>query len=289
MQVVMEHVSYQYPGSRSPTLVDLSFTIEPGEWLCLLGRTGSGKTTLIQHLNGLLRPTQGRVLINGQDPSQSKGGWAKWRRQIGLVFQYPEHQLFAERVDKEVAFALEAQNIVPRSGYDERVNLSLAAVGLEPSVYRDRHPFHLSGGEKRRVAIASTLVYEPSLLILDEPTAGLDPGQRHELLQLLARWQEERGTTIVCVTHDIGEFASFAQRALVLDKGRLVYDGGLTALLASPDPLFSAGLCLPSLAHVVYELGKRGWSLDVERMDLGEIRESILKEWKTRSLEGMPR
>jgi energy-coupling factor transport system ATP-binding protein len=285
MQLVMEHVTYSYPGNPSPILKDISLTIEQGEWVCLLGRTGSGKSTMIQLMNGLLHPTKGHILIDGIDPSQSKYGWTKWRRHIGLVFQYPEHQLFADHVAKDVSFALEAQGIVPPCEYDERVNRSLEAVGLSPSQYRERNPFQLSGGEKRRVAIACTLVYEPAILILDEPTAGLDPGQRKELLHMLSDWQRERGVTIISVTHDIGEFAPFAQRALVLNEGRLSYDGDLSSLLASPGPLFSAGLDLPSLARVVYDLKKKGWKIDAKQFQLSSVKDEILKELKQRTME----
>lgn len=283
MHINLENVSFAYPGELTPVLHEVNLTIRPGEWICLLGRTGSGKSTLLRLLDGLLCPTSGRILVDGREPWRAKGGWSQVRRKIGMIFQYPEHQLFADEIAKDVAFALEAQGCCPPEEREERVNRALAAMGLDPARYRGRNPFQLSGGEKRRIAIAGVLVAEPSLLVADEPTAGLDAQQRRDLLQRFNRWREQRNGTIITATHDINDFAAYAQRAVVLDRGRILYDGAITSLLASPAPLFAAGLCLPSLARLVHLLKEKGWEINPRDFHLSSLRKAILEEWQRKS------
>ncbi len=262
MSILIEALSHRYhPGTalQVQALEDLTLTIQRDQWTSVVGHTGSGKSTLAQHLNAILRPTQGTVTVEGitvrSAKEQPKGDYREIRRRVGLIFQYPEQQLFEETVREEIAFAPRNWK-VPEDQIPGLVERALQAVGLESS-YLDRNPFGLSGGEKRRVAIASVLVLSPDYLVLDEPTAGLDGRGRQELLDLLRRLHRQ-GMGIVLITHDMEIAFSCSDRILVLDQGRKV-------LLGTPEETAQflrdqgvSGLVLPPVMELALELRSRG-------------------------------
>ena len=216
----VDHLTHTYsagtPFQRS-AVQDMSLEIQPGEFLGIIGHTGSGKSTLIQHLNGLLKPTEGHIYLNGQDIWADPKKIRQVRFQVGLVFQYPEYQLFEETVYKDVAFGPKNMGL-PQEEIDRRVRASVRAVGLSDEML-EKSPFALSGGQKRRVAIAGVMAMEPEVLILDEPTAGLDPRGCEDILSLLRAYHARRGSTVVLVSHSMEEIARSTQRIIVLDKG----------------------------------------------------------------------
>lgn len=238
---------------------DVSFEIRRGELLGVIGHTGSGKSTLIQHLNGLLRPTQGRVLLEGEDI------WAKpkeiraVRFRVGLVFQYPEYQLFEETVRADIAFGPKNMGLAGEE-LEERVRDAMEDVGLEES-YLEKSPFELSGGEKRRVAIAGVLAMHPKVLILDEPTAGLDPEGRENLLRCLKEYQRRRKSTVLMVSHSMSEIARFSDRILVMKDARMLLIGTPEEVFSHVEELEAAGLNTPKAARIALELRRRGVKL----------------------------
>ena len=247
MSIRLERVSYTYQVGASravEALKDVSLEIEAGEFVGLIGPTGSGKSTLVQHFNGLLLPTEGKVFVDGVDLTKPDTELRGIRQKVGMVFQYPEHQLFGETVYEDVGFG-------PRNGglseeeIEERVRESLAYVGLDYGALRDRSPFELSGGQKRRVAIAGVLAMRPSVLILDEPTAGLDPKGRDEILDRVKALQEERGVTVVLVSHSMEDVARLVERIIVMEKGRVALDGTPTEVFRQAEQLKSMGLGVP--------------------------------------------
>ena len=227
MSIVIEHLNYVYMSGgpyETHALRDVSLTIEDGEFIGLIGHTGSGKSTLVQHLNGLLKPTSGRILVDGLDLADKATDKRALRRRVGLVFQYPENQLFEETVEKDIAFG--PKNL----GLDEqeiarRVREAMRKVALDYDRLHERSVFELSGGQMRRVAIAGVLAMEPTTLILDEPCAGLDPRGREEILTLIRNLHEEAGTTIVMVSHSMDDVASLAERVIVMNHGEVFMDG----------------------------------------------------------------
>ena len=254
MQIELRHVGYTYqmgtPGMH-PALQDVTLTIKSGELIAMIGHGGSGKSTLSLILAGLYKPTSGTVETYDL-AAERKDIFPS----VGMVFQYPEHQLFAETVYEEVVFG--ARNFgVPQDYLPIRVRKSLTAVGLDPDAFWDRSPFLLSGGQQRRVCIAGALAVEPKMLILDEPTAGLDAGGRRWMLDLARRLHQE-GRTILWVTHNMQEAAELAQRILVLNQGRLVLDGTPQQVFAQEELLQQAGLEIPQAARIVRTLRQRG-------------------------------
>ncbi|HEY8487063.1 MAG TPA: energy-coupling factor transporter ATPase [Limnochordales bacterium] len=260
MSIRVQHLSYRYPTalpSDPPALVDVSFTIEEGEFVALLGPTGSGKSTLVQHLNGLLRPPPGTVWVFGMDVGRRGTDLSQVRRRVGLVFQYPEYQLFEETVLQDVAFGPRNLGVQEQEAL-ERARRALRRVGLDPDVYGNRSPFELSGGQRRRAALAGVLALESPVLVLDEPTAGLDPRGRQELMELLRELNRE-GTTVVLVTHSMEEVARVARRALLLSRGRLVADCPVDSLFYDHGDLVrSVGLRVPETVELVQALRRRG-------------------------------
>jgi energy-coupling factor transport system ATP-binding protein len=273
-----EHLTYVYGRGtplESTALTDVSLTIAEGEVVGLIGATGSGKSTLVQHFNALLKPTSGRVYLDDVDIHARKVDRRRVRQQIGLLFQYPEQQLFEETVFADVAFG-------PRNldlGEDEiraRVRHALELVGLSPDQFGPRSPFALSGGEMRRAAIAGVLAMEPRMLILDEPTAGLDPQGRREILDHIRRLHRERGLTIVLITHSMDAVARLCDRLLVLDHGRLVADGPPRAVFDDLTRLTALGLGFPQVTLLARRLRERGLPVRPDVLTIEEARDAIL-------------
>lgn len=251
----LDGVSFSY-GSGVPALDDISIDIENGKIYAVIGRTGSGKSTLIRHFNGLLRPQRGRVLVDGENISKKNTDMKAVRSRIGLVFQYPEQQLFAETVFDDIAFG--PRNLGLDDGeIEKRVKEAAAAVSLSEELF-GKSPFSLSGGEKRRTALAGVLAMKPQTLVLDEPSAGLDQGARRELSKLIAKIHDENPeNTIVFVSHSMEEAAS-AEHIFVLGGGRLIAEGTPDEIFLQPELLRDAGLSLPRSAELIMKLQKRG-------------------------------
>jgi energy-coupling factor transport system ATP-binding protein len=256
--IVLEKVSHHYRSGPqvSVALEDISLTIHDGELLALIGHTGSGKSTLAQHLNGLLEPTSGRVLLNGEDINQKGAQRRALRFRVGLVFQYPEHQLFEETVFKDIAFGPKNMGLTGQE-IEQRVRNAMAQVGLDFEEMKDRSPFELSGGQMRRVALAGVLAIQPSVLVLDEPTAGLDPRARDYLLEDIRRLNRE-GTTVVMISHAMDDVARLATRVAVLEKGRLVMQGSVLEIFSQQERLAAMGLDIPAGFKLARRLREAG-------------------------------
>ncbi|MGE5587116.1 MAG: energy-coupling factor transporter ATPase [Clostridia bacterium] len=279
MAIRVEELCFTYnpgtPFARS-ALEDINLEIGDGEFVGIIGETGSGKSTLIQHFNGLLRPTRGRVLVDGVDIWRRDVRLKDIRQKVGLVFQYPEHQLFEESVFADVAFG-------PRNmGLNEdeiaaRVRRALEMVGLDFDAVKDRSPFELSGGEMRRVAIAGVLAMEPSVLVLDEPVSGLDPRGRDELLRELTRLHEEFEYTVVLVSHSMEDVARLAKRLVVMHMGRVVADGPVRQVFRMTDLLIEAGLGVPQVTELMHELARRGKGVKTDVLTVEEAKVELLR------------
>ena len=282
MRIEIKNISHVYsPGLPYETkaLDSVSFSCEPGEFVGLIGHTGSGKSTLLQHLNGLLKPTSGQVLADGTDINEKSDEAKALRRRIGLVFQYPEYQLFEETVLKDVCFGPKNQGLSEEECI-ARAMKAIAIVGLDPEEKKDVSPFMLSGGEKRRVAIAGVLAMEPEVLILDEPTAGLDPKGRRDILQMIENIRQSRRLTIILVSHNMDDIAAMAGHVLVMDKGRLVMDGTPAEVFARGEELAAIGLSRPAAAEFAETLVKRGLKLNTNVLTMDDIEEEIIKALK---------
>ncbi len=257
-------------------LTDVDFTAYRGEYLGIIGHTGSGKSTLIQHLNGLLKPTSGKVLFEGQDIWASKEYTRQIRFQVGLVFQYPEYQLFEETVYKDIAFGpgnmgLDAAEI------DRRVRQAAKFVGLSDEIL-EKSPFELSGGQKRRVAIAGVIAMEPSVLILDEPTAGLDPVGVESILQNIRDYHNAKNATIIIVSHSMEEVARTVDRLVVVDGGRIPFHGSPREVFAHEEELVSMGLGVPQMTRVFHRLRQTAVDIDPSASTIGQPKAAILEK-----------
>ncbi len=254
----------------------IDFELADGEFLGIAGHTGSGKSTLIQHMNGLLHPTRGRVLLDGRDLAD-KQALQDCRGQVGLVFQYPEHQLFAATVLDDVAFGPRNMD-VSESAIDSRVRNALASVGLDADDIGERSPFELSGGQQRRVAFAGILAMEPQILVLDEPVAGLDPVAREEFLSLIADLHES-GLTIAMVSHSMDDLARLADRILVLNAGRQFMVGTPAEVFSHADELRSIGLGVPAAQGLANELREAGLDLETELYDAEKLADTLARQY----------
>ena len=253
----LTHVYMKDTVFQHKALNDVSLTIEDGEFIGLIGHTGSGKSTLIQHLNALLKPSSGNIIIDGIDITAKGVSLKKIRQTVGLVFQYPEHQLFEETVFKDVAFG--PQNLgLSKDEIEMRVKDALTLVGLDYDKLKDVSPFELSGGQKRRVAIAGVLAMKPKVLILDEPTAGLDPKGRDEILGEITRLHQLQKITVVLVSHSMEDIAKLVDRIIVMSKGKIVLTDTPRNVFMQADMLKSIGLDVPQVTHLVNELNKKG-------------------------------
>ncbi len=259
MLLKLENVTYVYQkGSpyESTALHDVSFSVTEKDFVALIGHTGSGKSTLAQHLNGLLKPTEGSVTLDGNDIHSGKTALRDVRKRIGLVFQYPEHQLFEETVYKDVAFGPKNAGL-SQAETDERVTWALRQTGLDPAAVSGLSPFELSGGNMRRAALAGVLAMRPEMLVLDEPAAGLDPMGRAEMMRLVGRLYEE-GCGIVMITHSMDDVAEWAKRAVVMSHGTIIRDEAPRSLFAGPKELLQAGLDVPQTVQMGMKLRETG-------------------------------
>lgn len=279
-ELALSHVFYEYePGTpmAATGLDDVSLTIRQGEFLGIIGRTGSGKSTLIQHLNGLLKPSRGAVSWNGEDIFGEKYDRRALRGKVGLVFQYPEHQLFEETVIKDVSFGPKNQGL-PEEEIRKRARHAMEAVGLSEE-YDERSPFDLSGGEKRRAALAGVLAMQPEILVLDEPTAGLDPAGRYRLLATLVKLKEE-GIGIVFVSHSMEDVAENADRIVVMHDGRVEMDASPREIFRREEELNAIGLAIPVVTRIARQLAAEGCPADPDVLSMNEAAENILAAWK---------
>lgn len=278
MSVELKDVTYTYsPGTayEMHALEHVSMEIPDGQFVGVIGHTGSGKSTLVQHFNGLIRPTSGHVYYNGEDIWQEGYNLRELRSHVGLVFQYPEHQLFETDVLTDVCFGPKNQGLSPEE-CKERAREALSHVGLGEEYY-EKSPFELSGGQKRRVAIAGVLAMNPSFLILDEPTAGLDPKGRDEILDQLALLHETRGISILLVSHSMEDIARYVERIIVMNKGHAVFDDVPRKVFSHYRELEAMGLAAPQMTYIMHTLKERGMNVDVTATTVEEARDSILK------------
>ena len=252
----------------------ISFSAQEGEYLALIGRTGSGKSTLIQHLNGLLKPTSGRVLFRGEDIWRAKAATRDVRFQVGLVFQYPEYQLFEETVYKDIAFG-PANMGLGKDEIDRRVRQAAQFAGL-PDTVLEQSPFELSGGQKRRVAIAGVIAMEPSVLILDEPTAGLDPAGAAQVLGNIRAYHREKNATIILVSHSMDEVAREAQRLVVISQGKIALSGSCAQVFPHAEQLEALGLGVPVMARVFARLRAMGLDVPADLYTVEQARDYVL-------------
>ena len=281
MPVEAKNLTHVY-GADSPfesnALNDVNFTINDGEFIGIIGHTGSGKSTLIQHLNGLLKPTGGTVIVDGLDLMDKNTKMKDVRRRIGLVFQYPEYQLFEETVEKDIAFG--PKNL----GLDEkdtaaRVRDAMRLVELDYAQFAGKSPFELSGGQKRRVAIAGVLAMEPNILILDEPTAGLDPYGRDQILELIGNWHK-LGKTILMVSHSMDDVAKYADRIFVMNHGKLDMQGTPDEVFAQEAHLKEIGLDVPAVTTLAGELSRKGFDLPAHIHTMDDMEQALLNVLK---------
>lgn len=278
MSIQLDHVSYVYsPGTAYEVhaLKDICLELKDGEFAGLIGHTGSGKSTLVQHLNGLVKATEGHIYFRGEDIYGAGYDMRRLRSKVGLVFQYPEHQLFEVDVLSDVCFGPRNQGLSKEEA-EHRAKEALAMVGLGESFYR-QSPFELSGGQKRRAAIAGVLAMEPELLVLDEPTAGLDPKGRDEILDQISRLHREKGISIVLVSHSMEDVAKYVERIIVMNQGEVLFDGVPREVFRHYKELEQVGLAAPQVTYMMHALKERGFSVDEDVTTIEEARDTILK------------
>ena len=281
MQIVFDHVDYVYSGGTSfekHALRDINFKIDKGEFVGLIGHTGSGKSTLIQHMNGLIKATGGKIYYNGEDIYEKNYDMRSLRSKVGLVFQYPEHQLFETTVYKDVNFG--PKNLgLDKLEADLRTYEALKMVGIGEELL-DASPFELSGGQKRRVAIAGILAMRPEVLILDEPTAGLDPKGRDDILDQIAKLHKESKLTIILVTHSMEDVANYVDRILVMNNGSLAMDQETRNVFARYKELEEIHLAAPQVTYVMNALREKGFPVNTEVTTVTEAKNEIIKRLK---------
>ncbi|MBQ8536005.1 MAG: energy-coupling factor transporter ATPase [Clostridia bacterium] len=281
MPIQIQGLTHTYsPGSpfQATAIHDVNCTLNNGEFIGVVGHTGSGKSTLVQHLNGLLAPSQGKVLVDGLDTAD-KASRKAIRQKVGLVFQYPEHQLFEETVEKDVAFGPKNLGLSDEE-ISRRVRKALTLVGLNPEEIGPRSPFELSGGQMRRVAIAGILAMEPQYLVLDEPTAGLDPMGRDSILQMVQALHAQGDVTVIMVSHSMDDIARLATRLIVMDHGALVADGAPREIFKQIDMMESIGLGVPQAAKLCQLLRQQGIQMPDDLYLLSQVKEHLLALWK---------
>ena len=277
MSIVIEHLNYVYMQGgpyETKALDDVSLTIHDGEFVGLIGHTGSGKSTLVQHLNGLILPTSGQITVDGMDLADKNTDKRAIRRRVGLVFQYPENQLFEETVAKDIAFG--PKNLgLDEAEIDRRVRTAMRRVALDYDKLSQRSVFELSGGQMRRVAIAGVLAMEPQTLVLDEPCAGFDPKGREEILGLISDLHRESGATIVMVSHSMDDVAALAERVVVMNHGKVAMDGAPREVFSRGEELRAIGLDVPQAVELAQKLREKGFDVPEGIYKIEEVRAAV--------------
>lgn len=284
MSITVENLTYTYSKglpNETRALEDVSFQLEPGEFAAVIGHTGSGKSTLMQQLNGLLRPDSGKITVGEVCITDPSTKMTEVRRKVGLVFQYPEYQLFEETVAKDVAFGPKQVGMTGEK-LDRVVEESIRLTGLDYEEVKERSPFELSGGQKRRVAIAGVLAMKPEILILDEPTAGLDPSAHRDVLELIRRIHRKERMTILLVSHNMGDVAELADRVLVMNRGKLVMNGTPAEVFSRGEPLWEMGLGLPPATEFMARLKDRMPGIDTAQLSIEDAAKEICRYLKGR-------
>lgn len=284
MSITVENLTYTYSKglpNETRALEDVSFQLEPGEFAAVIGHTGSGKSTLMQQLNGLLRPDSGKITVGEVRITDPSTKMTEVRRKVGLVFQYPEYQLFEETVAKDVAFGPKQVGMTGEE-LDRVVEESIRLTGLDYEEVKERSPFELSGGQKRRVAIAGVLAMKPEILILDEPTAGLDPSAHRDVLKLIRRIHRQDRMTILLVSHNMGDIAELADRVLVMNRGKLVMNGTPAEVFSRGEPLWEMGLGLPPATEFMERLKDRMPGIDAAQLSIEDAAKEICRYLKGR-------
>ena len=285
MSIIIKNLTYIYDEGMpfaSKAIDDISFEIKDNDFVGLIGHTGSGKSTLIQHLNGLLKPSSGQIIVNGFNITDKDLNLTEIRKRVGIVFQYPEYQLFEETVEKDIAFGpgnlgLDEEEI------SKRVRKSMEAVGLDYETYKDKSPFDLSGGQKRRVAIAGVIAMNPEVLILDEPTAGLDPGGRDEIFNLIKKLHRDNNITIILSSHSMDDMAKLAQTIIVMNHGKIEFMGTPREVFTSHAArLREIGLDVPQVLELATKLRNKGFDIRPDVLTVEEIKDEILKVMRGR-------
>ena len=285
MSVIVKNLTYIYDEGMpfaSKAIDDISFEIKDNDFVGLIGHTGSGKSTLIQHLNGLLKPSSGEIIVNGFNITDKDLNLTEIRKRVGIVFQYPEYQLFEETVEKDISFGpgnlgLDEEEI------SKRVRKSMEAVGLDYETYKDKSPFDLSGGQKRRVAIAGVIAMNPEVLILDEPTAGLDPGGRDEIFNLIKKLHRDNNITIILSSHSMDDMAKLAQTIIVMNHGKIEFMGTPREVFTSHAArLREIGLDVPQVLELATKLRNKGFDIRPDVLTVEEIKDEILKVMRGR-------
>lgn len=278
MSIILDKVNYTYSEGTAyeiHALKDINLKIEDGEFIGIIGHTGSGKSTLIQHLNGLAKATSGTIYYNGEDIYDEDYDLRSLRNRVGLVFQYPEHQLFETTIFDDVCFGPKNQGL-DKNEAGLRAFEALRSVGLPEELYY-QSPFELSGGQKRRVAIAGVLAMKPEVLILDEPTAGLDPAGRDEILDLIRKMHKEKGITVILVSHSMEDVAKYVDRIIVMNQGQMMFDDCPKDVFKHYKELEAIGLAAPQVTYLMHELKEKGLPVDIEATTVEEAKESLLK------------
>ena len=286
MGIELKEVSYIYNAGTSfavHALKNVNLVIPENQFIGIIGHTGSGKSTLIQHFNALVRPTEGQVLYNGEDVWGEDYNRRALRSEVGLVFQYPEHQLFESDVLSDVCFGPMNQGKTREEAEEDAVK-ALRQVGLAEKYFR-QSPFELSGGQKKRAAIAGVLAMNPKFLVLDEPTAGLDPKGRDEILDQIASLQTQRGITVVLVSHSMEDIANYAGRLIVMNHGEAAYDAAPKEVFRHVKELEEMGLAVPQITYIMHELARDGWTVDTTADTIKEAAESILSALKKEGID----
>ena len=281
MSIIIDKVNYTYGDEtvyKMQALKDINLKINDGEFIGIIGHTGSGKSTLIQHLNGLLLATSGNIYYNGEDIYDKDFQMKKVRSKVGLVFQYPEHQLFEIDVLKDVAFGPKNLGFSEKEAQLKAFE-ALKLVGLEEEVYY-QSPFELSGGQKRRVAIAGVLAMKPEVLVLDEPTAGLDPKGRDDILNLITKLHKGNNITVILVSHSMEDVAKYVDRIIVMEQGSIMYDDSPREVFKKYKELENIGLAAPQVTYIMHGLQERGINVDTSASTLEEAKKEILKCFK---------
>ena len=286
MEIRIEHLNYIYGLGTSyekKALDDISLTIRSGEFIGIIGHTGSGKSTLIQHLNGLNRASSGQIFVDGKKIYEDGYPMRQLRFRVGLVFQYPEYQIFETTVLKDICFGPKNQGLSEEEA-GGRARAAMRMVGLDES-YENKSPFELSGGQKRRVAIAGILAMNPEVLVLDEPTAGLDPKGRDDILGVLKQLHQESGITVVLVSHSMEDVADYASRIIVLDKGKVLYDDIPARVFSHVEELESIGLAAPQVTYVMRAFRRMGWDVSQDVTTQAEAADEILEVLRKAGME----